>query len=194
MVDEDEPVAVADAPRRAELPPPRHRLRRQAVAHPRLLALPHDALVVGRLGRLDAERRGQREIVEAVQQLLALHVVDLLEAGAAAGLDQEEERPERERKLGDAGGHRLEVLERPPADRRVDLQRQSRSIAASMIRMVQPYEPRTPRNASCSSGVGPSRLTATRESPASFSAASFAGVAAAVPLGVSATVRPVPAA
>ena len=56
MIDEDEAVAVANAARRSQLPPPFDPMRRQTLLDSFAIALPHDTLIVRRFGRLDRNR------------------------------------------------------------------------------------------------------------------------------------------
>lgn len=92
----------------------------------RLLAftLPDHTMKVRRFGGLDAERRGQRYIVEVGQHIFTLLRGDLIERGAAPRADEKEHGPERDRKFPHASGHRFDERMRQTAHRRVDLQRQ----------------------------------------------------------------------
>ena len=108
MIDEQKTVAVGDAARSTEAGAALVSgtvTVRKAV---RVLALPDDAMKMGRFGGLDAEGHSARKIIQIVQDPLAFVSRDLIHGCAAAGLHQKEHGPERQRKLRDPGGHGLQ--------------------------------------------------------------------------------------
>jgi hypothetical protein len=85
--------------------------------------LRRDAEVVRRFCGLDAERYRWGELVKERQHVLAFLGGDRFEARAAAGGNQEEDGPERNRQIANPLRHGREMRVCQPPNRRVDLQR-----------------------------------------------------------------------